>query len=489
MSHVVLRSILEFDEGDSQVRFDEATRNLILIKHHTFEAVPLNRSLPPIQVESHGKVENVRFSLNHRFAAVQRNDTELEFMDLLSNTSFTHLCKGGGPKRRWRILSFHWTGTPVADFVVATTAGIEFYLVLPEKSTLKLVKVMAHSVAWVVYSHVTRLILLATGPQDNLIHGIQIQSSSLVRIPKFEVVLAPPADDSPSSSRMRGIGHAKLRRSLLPGNLSVVRLYDMIFCAHVETEKQQVHLYQLFKDFVVKKYALAVYSRTAAISVSDNLLVVHAIDSKVALIFDLRINAQVREDEHGWRGRRESYAIHARTHPRTRTPTSRERTPSSVGRRVSTSTNPTSAQRRDTFPHEPTSLSAVPNHGPAASRDHLRRAVLAALLAALVARATRLHHRSSSRPRRADAARPCHDRSLVDRQGVLASVSPGAHLRRERHPRGTSWRGTERAGGLFGMGIVPHSPSSSRAHCRNANTARLPPRRNHICAFCSTFAP
>ena len=294
-AHVVLRSVIEFDEGDAQIRFDAATRHLVLIKHHTFEALPLNRALPPIVVESKGKVENVRFSLNHRFAAVQRSDHELEFMDLLTGNAFSHSCKGGGSKGRWRILSFHWTGTPIADFVVATSAGVEFYLVLPEKGTLKLVKHMAHAVAWAVYSHVTRMIILATGPQDNVMHGIQIQPQSLVRIPKFEVVLAPPSDASSptaASAYARATGHAKNRRSLLPGHLTVARLYDMIFCVHVEPERQQVHLYQLFKDFVVRKYCLAIYSRQAAVSVSDNLLIVHAIDSRVCLIFDLRINAQ-----------------------------------------------------------------------------------------------------------------------------------------------------------------------------------------------------
>ena len=288
-AHATLRSVLEFEEEDAQVRFDEVARRLVLIKHRCFVALPLNRSLQPITVQSNGKVEAVRFSLNHRFAAVQRSEVEIEFMDLLQGSSFSHTCKGGGSRGRWRILAFHWTGTPVADFVVVTTAGIEFYLVLPERSSLKLVKSSAHAVAWSVYSHVTRLVLLATGPQDNIMHGIQIQPSSLVRIPKFEVALAPPVEP-PVSARVSG--QAKLRRSLLPGNLGVARLYDMIFCVHSETERQQVHLYQLFKDYVVRKYALAVYSSSASVSVSDNLLIVHALDSKVALIFDLKINTQ-----------------------------------------------------------------------------------------------------------------------------------------------------------------------------------------------------
>ena len=49
----------------------------------------------------------------------------------------------------------------------------------------------------------------------------------------------------------------------------------MIFCVHCEPERQQVHLYQLFKDYVVRKYALAVYSREAAVSVTANLLKFH----------------------------------------------------------------------------------------------------------------------------------------------------------------------------------------------------------------------
>jgi hypothetical protein len=239
-AHVTLKAVLSFDEEDSQVRFDEAARRLVLIKHRCFVALPLNRKLLPITVESRGKVENVRFSLNHRFAAVQRSEHEIEFMDLLQSTSFCHTCKGS--RGRWRILAYHWTGTPVADFLVVTTAGIEFYLVLPERACLRLVKSIAHSVSWCVYSHVTRLVLLATGPQDNVIHGIQIQPSTLVRIPKFEVALAPPAEPPVSS---RASGQAKLRRSLLPGNLGVARLYDMIFCVHSETERQQVHLYQV----------------------------------------------------------------------------------------------------------------------------------------------------------------------------------------------------------------------------------------------------
>ena len=171
-SHVLLRSVLEFDEEDAQVLFDEAAHRLILIKHREFFALPLRKfqasgfgcSEQVIRCDNGGKVEAVRFSLNHRFAAVQRSSVELEFMDLLMGGGFTHKCHGSS-KTRWRILGFQWTGTPVSDFFVVTSVGVEFYLVLPDRKMLKMVKALSLAVSWCMYSHETRLLLLATGAQ------------------------------------------------------------------------------------------------------------------------------------------------------------------------------------------------------------------------------------------------------------------------------------------------------------------------------------
>ena len=235
--HVKISPVLEFDEEDNQLRFDEASRRLVLIKHREFVATSVDGH-PPIRCNVGGKVENVRFSLNHRLAAVQRSDVEIEFVDLLLGNNFVHQCKGCGTKGRFRILSYQWTGKPVSDFVVVTTAGVEFYLVFPERSTLKLIKTSPHAVAWCIYSHEVRLLLLATGAQDNVIQGIQIQPQAIVRIPKFEVQLAPLAP--PAGEDPRAAGQQRLRRSLQPSHLVVVRLYHMILCAHIEPERQQV---------------------------------------------------------------------------------------------------------------------------------------------------------------------------------------------------------------------------------------------------------
>ena len=117
-AHVVPKSVLQFDEEDSQVRFDDSARRLVLIKHRQFVALSLNSMLPPLVVESGGKVENVRFSLNHRFAAVQRSDAVLDFMDLQGGTSFSHSPPGTSDFQRQRV----WKGQPGGGFIAEGTS-------------------------------------------------------------------------------------------------------------------------------------------------------------------------------------------------------------------------------------------------------------------------------------------------------------------------------------------------------------------------------
>lgn len=52
----------------------------------------------------------------------------------------------------------------------------------------------------------------------------------------------------------------------------------------------QVFLYQLSRDSVVRKHALQLYSEEVRLSACDNLLLIHNLDAKVVLLFDLRIN-------------------------------------------------------------------------------------------------------------------------------------------------------------------------------------------------------
>ncbi len=65
--------------------------------------------------------------------------------------------------------------------------------------------------------------------------------------------------------------------------------YGKLFCIHLNTQKQEVVLYQLTKEIVIKRSTIPVHTSGAvAVQVVDNLLIVHNIDSKVAMIFDIK---------------------------------------------------------------------------------------------------------------------------------------------------------------------------------------------------------
>ncbi len=333
-SHAAVRHILHFEEHDAQLSLDVPARLLILVHHNETHALPLHEYSPahapaaaqaaadaaatakaaddtevraivteaapatapdaapppapptPIVVYNQGPVLRTRFSLNHRFVALQRSDAELELVDLLLDERFRHRLTGGGSSARWRILDYFWTSTPTADLAVVTTAGVELFLVLPERRALKLVRSIVQHVSWCVYSHETRLLLLATGQRDNHVHGVQVQPQAIVRIPRFEVQLAPMSSAAPPPA-----GQQLPRRSLQPSQLSVARLYSCIYAVHLEPELRRIFLYQLFKDYVVRKHELELYSADAAVSAVDNLLLVHLRDARVVLIYDLRLNA------------------------------------------------------------------------------------------------------------------------------------------------------------------------------------------------------
>eukprot|EP00965_Chrysotila_dentata_P215422 6188774-Pleurochrysis_carterae.AAC.1 len=77
----------------------------------------------PIVCENQGKVGEVRYSLNHRFAAVQRSETTVELLDLLLHNSFELAARGAGAKARWRILGFRWTGARAPSWRAPCSAG------------------------------------------------------------------------------------------------------------------------------------------------------------------------------------------------------------------------------------------------------------------------------------------------------------------------------------------------------------------------------
>lgn len=133
------------------------------------------------RMEDHGAVISIKFSLDQKILAVQRAYTSVEFMNFAGTAieqEYSQVCK-----KNSMILGFVWSQTN--EVALITDHGVELFLVIPEKRTLKSLKYISLTVQWFVWCSCNKLALLASG------HGSQLQPvmfkpGSASKLPKVE---------------------------------------------------------------------------------------------------------------------------------------------------------------------------------------------------------------------------------------------------------------------------------------------------------------
>lgn len=133
------------------------------------------------RMEDRGPVISIKFSLDKRVLAVQRTSTSVEFMNYNGETveaEYSQTCK-----KNSSILGFVWSQHNEAALI--TDHGIELYLVIPDKKSLKLLKTSSVTVQWFVWCSRNKIALLASA------HGSQLQpvlfkAGTFSKLPKVE---------------------------------------------------------------------------------------------------------------------------------------------------------------------------------------------------------------------------------------------------------------------------------------------------------------
>jgi hypothetical protein len=137
---------------------------------------PVNQHPPPetpgVTNIKEGPILGVRFSLDCKILAVQRTNREIEFINRENGTGFSQQCKSGTD----RIFGFFWTDCPSCDIVFVTTSGLELYALHQGRNSLKFLDIKKANVSWYVYTHESRLVLLASGMQCKTLAGYQVSS-------------------------------------------------------------------------------------------------------------------------------------------------------------------------------------------------------------------------------------------------------------------------------------------------------------------------
>ncbi|KAJ8498506.1 hypothetical protein OPV22_009058 [Ensete ventricosum] len=216
-----------------------------------------------------GPVLSIRYSLDGKLIGIQRSNQEIQFKNRESRETFSRRCRPDSES----ILGFFWTDCPSCDVLLIKTSGIDLLSYEPDLNTLRLVEAKRFSVSWYVYTHESRMVLLASGMQCTTFSGYQFSSGGIIRLPKFEMAMTK--------------AEANHKPVLAAEDIHIVTIYGRVYCLQFDRVSMQLNLYRFYRDAVVQQGALPIYSSRIAVSVIDNVLLVHQVDAKVVIIYDV----------------------------------------------------------------------------------------------------------------------------------------------------------------------------------------------------------
>ncbi|KAL2308451.1 hypothetical protein Nmel_001492 [Mimus melanotis] len=259
------------------VFFDEANKQVFAVRSGGATGVVVkgleDRNPISFRMEDKGEVKCIKFSLGNKILAVQRTLKSVDFLNFIPDSpqlEYTQECK----TKNANILGFCWTSS--TEIVFITDQGIEFYQVLPEKRSLKLLKNQSINVNWYMYCPESSVILLSTTVLGNVLQPFYFKSGTMSKLSKFEIEL--PA--APKSSKL----------SLSERDIAMATIYGQLYVLYLRHHSRtsnstgaEVVLYHLPREGSCKKTHILKLNRTGkfALNVVDNLVVVHHQDTEV----------------------------------------------------------------------------------------------------------------------------------------------------------------------------------------------------------------
>ncbi|XP_053570952.1 regulator of MON1-CCZ1 complex isoform X2 [Bombina bombina] len=269
------------------VFFDEANKQVFAVRSGGATGVVVkgteDRNPISFRMEDKGEVKCIKFSLGNKILAVQRTTKTVDFLNLIQDYSqleYSQECK----TRNARIMGFCWTSS--TEIVFITDQGIEFYQVLPEKRTLKLLKSQSINVNWYIYCPESSVILLSTANLCNVLQPFYFRGGTMSKMAKFEMELPP------TTTKSLKISERDIAMATIYGQLYVLFLRHHSKASN--SAGAEVVLYHLPREGTCKKMHILKLNRTGkfALNIVDNLVVVHHQDTETSVIFDIRLRGE-----------------------------------------------------------------------------------------------------------------------------------------------------------------------------------------------------
>ncbi|KAI3926945.1 hypothetical protein MKX01_032860 [Papaver californicum] len=233
------------------------------------------QSTPTSDPVEEGPVLSIRYSLDGKVIAIQRSNIEIEFRNRETGKAFVQKCKSESES----ILGFFWTDCPTCDLIVIKTCGLDLCTYEPGLKALRLVDTRKLNVNWYVYTHESRIILLASGMQCNTFTAFQFSSGGVIRLPRFEMAMTK--------------AEANRKPVLYAEDLHIITIYGRIYCLQVDRVAMLLHFHRFYRDAVMQQGSFPIYSSKIAVNVVDNVILVHQVDAKVVIMYDIISDSHV----------------------------------------------------------------------------------------------------------------------------------------------------------------------------------------------------
>ncbi|KAL6883347.1 hypothetical protein ACP4OV_010761 [Aristida adscensionis] len=237
-----------------------------------------------------GPVLSVRYSLDQKVIGIQRSRHEIEFRNRETGDTCSRKCRADSET----VLGFFWTDCPTCNVIIVKTkgknsvlesiylmglicSGLDLLAYEPQSNAFRTVESKKFNVSWYLYTHESRMILLASGMQCTLFTGYQFSTGEIVKLPKFEMMMSK--------------SEANNKPVVADDDVHIVTVYGRIYCLQLDRVNMSLNLYRFYRDAVVQQCTLPTYSSRIAVSAVDNIIMVHQIDAKVIILYDVFLDS------------------------------------------------------------------------------------------------------------------------------------------------------------------------------------------------------
>mmetsp|Transcript_14140 Transcript_14140/g.34464 ORF Transcript_14140/g.34464 Transcript_14140/m.34464 type:complete len:963 (-) Transcript_14140:59-2947(-) len=218
------------------------------------------------------QVVRMKFSAKRDFLALQVNIREVKVVDIARGRLVAaRSCRS----HKSRITNIYWCKGEGSEqlFLFVTNTGAELYTLRLQGSTLKHLKTVQHQTRYHWFVNTSNWLLVVD--MKHIFSLYHVEPKGLVRKCKFELNCRGTNFNSNNDAYYEQI--------------SLVELYGEVMCVYINEQKGKLYILGLNKqDTMTQKYMFELYSPSRyEVSVIDNVLVVHNMIAKLALLFDV----------------------------------------------------------------------------------------------------------------------------------------------------------------------------------------------------------